>query len=192
MTTTTEQKIILDEQHRYWRGSIQVPGFSEILEAMGWPKNPYWTPEGREEGRAIHEWLLFLSQGKDTDSPPDPRIAGRVEGIRKFLSVHRFELAGGETPQYSPLGYCCTPDLWGNLDGLPTIIEAKRGAAMGRHKLQTAAQFMALDASGFTAVRRLGLYLKDGDFALEEHDDEQDFDAWRSIVSAYNARGIYE
>jgi CRISPR/Cas system-associated exonuclease Cas4 (RecB family) len=190
--TTATRAVRLDEDHRYWVGSLNVPGYSEILDSMGFPKNPFWTEAGRAEGEALHQWLLFLAQGNEPASEPDARIAGRVAGIQKFFAEHAFEFVGGETPLYSPVGYCCTPDLWGRLEGVPVVIEAKRGSKMKRHALQTAAQARALEDSGFPVRLRYALYLKDGGYTLEEHRDMDDDQAWLCIVSAYNARGIYK
>lgn len=187
--------VTCDENHIYRIDGIIKRGYSEILDLAGFPKNPHWTEAGREEGTALSQWLLFLATGGVPESDPDPRIAGRVEGIRKFLSEHRFEFVGGETPLYCPTAdICCTPDLWGNLDGVPALIEAKRGAAMKRHRLQTACQFMTLAENDFTPKARFALYLKDGDFSLIPHDDEEDFFCWQAIVDGipgYNARRQY-
>ena len=179
--------------HIYRVDNIVRPGYSEILDSVGFPKNPFWTEEGKILGTSIHEWLLFLAKGEVADSAPDPRIAGRILGIEKFLREHRFEFVGGEAPLYcQSLGYCVTPDLWGNLDGEPTVIEAKRGAKMIRHKLQTAAQALALDEIGFHAEKRLGLYLQDGSYIPEYHDDEEDFECWKAIVAGYYAKEQYK
>lgn len=191
MTTMTKPTVTLDADHIYRVDGRIVPGYSEICADLGFPKNPYWTDAGREEGTALSQWLLFLAQGKESDAAPDPRIVGRVEGIRKFLREHEFKFVGGETPLYSRFGFCVTPDIWGVLDGVQSVIEAKRGAVMKRHRLQTAAQAIALAEYDFPAVNRFCLYLKDGGYVLEDHEDEEDFEAWRALVSAYHARGIY-
>lgn len=195
----TMDKIRLDEEHRYWRevggGEVRVPGFTEICKASGFPDNPHWTEEGKAEGIALHKWLLFLAQGGDFDSvyPPHESIAERVEGIRKFLKDHDFEFVGGETKLYhAGLGFCCTPDLHGFLDGTAAVVEMKGGARMKRHRLQTAAQALALAENGFNASRRIGLYLKDGDYTPEEHDDDEDFECWKAIVAGYFAVEAYK
>ena len=188
----TKEKLILDAQHLYWLGKENKPGFSEICANIGFPKNKFWTEDGRAEGQALHQWLLFLAQGNVPAEEPDPRIAGRVRGIQKFFRDHDFEFVGEETPLYCPsMGYCVTPDLWGRLDGVRTVIEAKRGAKMKRYFLQTAAQSMALKENGFDVEARLGLYLKDDGYTPEPHEDDEDFECWAAIVSGYHAKARY-
>lgn len=186
--------IRIDEEHRYWLGEARKSGFTEIITDLGIKGGgaAFYTDDGRAQGIALHGWLLFLAQGKTTDQKPEDGIAGRVEGIRRFLAESGFVFEGGEQPQYEPrLDYACTPDLWGHLGAFSVVIDAKRGAKEKWHPLQTAAQKLALAANGFKAQRRFGLYLKDGGYSLEAHEDAQDENRWRAIVSAYHAKGFY-
>ncbi len=185
--------ITLDAEHRYWRGTERLPGFSEICADMGFPKNPFWTDAGREEGTALHQWVEFLATSPypPTDAP-DPRIAGRVEGFRKFLRDTKFTCAGAERIQFEPdLRYCCKPDLWGCFGTVKAVVEVKRGAKAKVHKLQTAAQALAL-ATELPIEARYALYLKDGEYSLEVHDDDEDYECWKSIVYAYHAKRRFQ
>ena len=187
--------IQLDEKtHRYSEDGRHVPGFSEICQALGIIKpNPFYTPEGREEGIALHSWLHFLAIGNEPSEPPDERIAGRVEGIRKFLRESKFKIVDGEKIMLCRgFGYCGRPDLWGSINGRTCVIDAKRGSKMKYHALQTAAYRFLLAANGFSARQRYALYLIDGDYRLIEHTDPQDERRWQAIVSAYNAVKIYQ
>lgn len=188
-------KVELDEKtHLYTYEGRPVPGFSEICKALGIIKpNPFYTADGRAEGNAIHQWLLFLAKGYESNEAPDPRIAGRVEGIRKFLRESAFRFVGGEEPQYcADLGYCGSPDLWGIIDSRTCVLDCKRGAKMKHHALQTAAYRLLLSDNRFNARQRFCLYLRDGDYRLIEHTDDQDEKRWRAIVSAYNASQFYK
>lgn len=186
--------ITIDSEHRYWNDGERVPGFTEICTAVGIIKpSAFYTEAGREEGTAIHSWFLFLAQGQEPSEPPDDRIVGRVEGVRKFLAESRFILEGGESIMYDrDLGYCCTPDLWGQMAGSRCVIDAKRGARMAWHPLQTAAQRIALASNGIHCLNRYSLYLRDGDYRLEHHTDRQDERRWKSIVSGYHCGKVYQ
>lgn len=184
--------------HLYWipqpaRGEFRVPGYSEICKDLGITKdNQFWTDEGREEGVALHAWLKFLASGMKPKSEPDPRIAGRVKGIEKFLKDTGFKIAGGEIPVYDPINrFACMPDLYGHIGRTAWIIEAKRGSKMASHKLQTAAQMIALRANGFRAQKRAALYLRDEDFRLDEHTDTMDMARWGIFVSTYYLKRGY-
>ena len=187
--------VTIDDNHRYWDDQGRnVPGFTEIATAVGIIKpSHFYTEAGRDEGKAIHAWFLFLAQGQEPEAAPDERIAGRVEAIRKFLREHRFKLIGGETPVGSlGLGYACTPDVWGELDGFVSLIEAKRGGELKYHRAQTAAQRIALFDAGVPVVHRHALYLRDGDYRLEKHSDRQDETRWRVVVNGFHAGKFYQ
>src|SRR5258708_1374343 len=192
MNTKTHE-VRLDANHLYWVDGVRRPGYSEILDNMGFPKNPFWNDAGRDQGTALSQWLLFLAQGNEATENPDPRIAGRVAGIQKFFKEHEFVFVGGETPLYNEeRGHCVTPDIYGYLDGVSSVIEAKRGARMERHKLQTAAQTSTLEENGFMPVNQLSLYLNDCGYSLEAHEDNEDFECWFAILSGYMAKERYK
>ena len=192
MTQETKQHITIDGNHIYRVDGIVKPGFSEILASMGFEKNPYWTDSGRDEGTALHKWFEFLAKNGENKDEPDPRIAGKVKGISEFLYDHEFILKDSEKPLYAKAGYCCTPDAWGELDGVPCLIELKAGSPMKRHCLQTAAQQIALDDNGFKTEARYVLYLREEGYVLKVHEDSEDIDAWMSILWAYHAKEIYK
>lgn len=189
----TKDRVLLDADHRYWlnpdEGRIQVHGYSEICRELGVTKdNPFHTEQGRREGVALHSWLNHLVHGKSVAEPPHPSIAGRVRGIQKFIKDTRFKIAGGEAPQYEPrLRYACTPDLWGHIGAFSWVIDAKRGAYMPTHALQTAAQRIALAANGFRAQKRGALYLRDNDYRLVEHPNHINEAHWKALVAGYHA-----
>lgn len=184
----------LDKDHCYWipdgtseSGSRQVPGFSEIVKALGiCPENPFYTASGRERGIALHLYLQFMVKGGNP-AAPDPRIADKVEGIRRFIRDTGFKIVGGEEPRYCPAsGYACTPDLWGFIGNWSWVIDMKSGAKQPYHALQTAAQLVALKANGFRAQKRGALYLKNKGYRLVEHDNPQDIPVWLNHAHRYH------
>ena len=190
----------IDENHKYWVPApeppreLLVPGFTHIAESLGFiQENPFYTDSGREEGIALHKWLRHIAQGKPILTKPDERIAGRVEAILKFIAETGFKFAGGEEPRYDPVNrFACTPDLWGYIGSWTWDLDAKRGEELPHHRLQTAAQSIALAANGFRAQKRGCLYLKDGSYRLKEHIDSRDIPAWKQIVSTYYLKGAYQ
>ncbi len=204
-----ENHLRLDEDtHTYWIGSRRVPGYSEMCASMQvgvedcelcakkeshTHNAAFYTDDGKEQGKALHQWLLFLASGKFTTIEPEPEIAGRVNAIKKFLRESGFEFEGGETPLYeSRLGFAVTPDLWGRIGRRRVVIDAKRGAKLKIHSLQTAAQKIALTANGFRPDDRYALYLKDsGNYRLEPHKDRADEARWANIARAYHDKKSY-
>ncbi len=187
----------IDDEHRYFipgpRGEEQRPGYSEICADLGIVKpNPFYTPEGREEGVALHLWLGHLARGLTAKVKPDPRIAGRVAGIQKFLRDTKFQIVGGETPVYDPINrFACTPDIWGIMNKVLFVIDAKRGAKLSSHRLQSAAQYIGLRSNGVRVQKRAALYLRDEDYRLDEHTDTTDMARWGIFVSAWHLRKEY-
>lgn len=188
------ERIILDADHHYWLGKQRVYGFTEIATDLGIIKpNPFHTEFGRDRGTAVHDWLAFIAEGNEPENEPDERIAGYVAAIRKFLAESGFKCVGAEKPLYEPvLRYGVKPDLWGHLGAFSCVIEAKRGAKLPYHFLQTAAQKIALAANGFNAQRRYGLYLSDGDYRLVPHENRADEGNWKNIVAAFHSKRFYE
>lgn len=191
-------KVRRDEEHRYWipgpRGEEQRPGYSEICTDLGIVKpNPFYTPEGREEGVALHLWLGHLARGLTSKIAPDPRIAGRVAGIQKFLRDTGFRIAGGEVPMYDPINrFACTPDIWGVMGKVLWVIDAKRGGKLPSHRLQTAAQAIVLRSNAVRVQKRGALYLRENDYRLEEHTDTMDLARWGIFVSTHHLKKEYQ
>ncbi len=187
------EKIRLDENHVYWLGQHRVPGFSEIIKSLGMANNPFWNDEGRDKGTSIHLWTIFLARGEEPIEPPDSRIAGRVDAFRKFMSESGFKFAGGEEPLYEPgMRFACTPDLYGHLGAFSAVVDIKNGAKEKWHGLQLGAQRLALAANGFKAQKKYGLYLRDGDYRLIEYPDAADESRWKTLVTAFYAKGFYD
>lgn len=186
-------QIRLDADHIYWLGDERIPGFSEIA-ASYFPANPFWTESGREEGQHLHQCCALLAEGDLDWGSVDPRVEPRVRGFEKFLRESQFRPAMDlvEKPQFQPtMRYACTPDWPGYLGSWAVTIEGKRGAKSPLHRLQTAAQKLALNAGGFKAQKRYGLYLREYDYRLEEHGDPGDCIRWAALVSGYHAAKHY-
>ncbi len=187
----------LDAEHLYWvpaqNGEAQVPGYTAITHDLGIVKdNQFYTEEGRAEGVALHKWVRYIASGRIPTTKPDYRIAGRVEGIIKFVTDTGFKFEGGEEPRYDPINrFACTPDIWGFMGSWSWNLDAKSGVELEGHPLQTAAQSIALKANGFRAQKRGCLYLKDGDYRLIEHTNSRDIPAWTQFVSAYYLKSSY-
>jgi hypothetical protein len=186
--------VTIDEHHVYRLDGVVKPGFSEIKESYGIGVNPFYTDAGRDEGTALHKWLLFLAQGQEPASEPDYRIAGRVKAIKRFLKETGFKIRGGEKPLHSTRGdFCCTPDLWGDFQGVQSLFEAKRGAKESWHPLQTAAQSIALWANGFAVGTRYNLYLRDdGTYRIDPHKNTSDEYDWLTLAAAWHVKRKYQ
>jgi hypothetical protein len=210
LKTALRHILTRDENHIYRLGTVRKYGFSEICASMRVGEEDcrgcrehslhthsasFWTDDGKEQGKALHKWLLFLASGRDTDQPVEIELAGRVAAIRKFIKDTKFRLSFGETPQYdAATDTACTPDIWGYIGPWAWVIDAKRGAKMKIHELQTACQKIALASySRFHAQKRGSLYLMDnGDYRLVEHTDRADEQRWRAIAAAFHAKKSYQ
>lgn len=190
--TTAQEKIRIDSDHRYFMGSITVPGFTEICKDLGIIKeNRFYTDEGRDVGTKVHEWCLFLAQGNESETGPDSRIKGRVNGFRKFLNESLFSFSFGEIPQNCGTSFACTPDLVGHIGVFSVVIDIKAGAPQKWHRLQLAAQKIALADGGFKAQKAYSLYLRDDSYRLIEHETKEDEYRWKAFVAAYHAKKRY-
>lgn len=208
MSIAAKEILTIDTEHRYWLGTVRKYGFSEICSSLRVGEeecegcrrheshshsSSFWTEDGREQGKALHKWILFLASGRETDQVPEPELKGRIAAIRKFLTDTKFKFAGGETPLYDPMtDTACTPDIWGHIGSWSWVIDGKRGAYRKVHQLQTACQKSALRSVGFNAQKRGSLYLYDsGDYCLIQHEDRADENNWKAIAAAFHAKKKY-
>ena len=186
-----------DKDHKYWHrrpnGEVCVPGFTEILKDLAVTEdNGFYTEFGRERGTAIHQWVRFLAEGGVSEEVPDERISPYLEQFLKFISESGFNFRGGEEPVYhNSLVYATTPDIYGDLNGVLTVIDIKGGAKESWHPVQTAAQSLALNANLIPIVGRASLYLKPDSYRLVPHTDRSDLMRWTVLVTAFHAKSFY-
>ena len=183
--------IELNEAHEYTKNKVRKPGVNEILN-LYFPPNSFYTEMGKEIGKVRHQWYSFLSEGKEPNVEPDPRIAGEVQAFRKWLADVKPVRKGGETPIYDrDLHVCGTPDWYGEINGRMAVVDFKPQNKAKRTIIQTVAYKLNLISNGIIILDRYELRLSDGDYRFEQHTNPMDANNWRAMVYAFFASSFY-
>jgi hypothetical protein len=170
------------EPHSYHLDGVRLPSVSEVIAPLvDYSMVPAETLAfAASRGKAVHlacEMLDMLDLDEDS---VDPRIAGYVDGYRKFLLDFSPQWGIIEAPMYHPsLLYAGTPDRFGVAGGVRAVVDLKSIAA------ETPAVFvqcsgydlMIEERDGVRADEMWALYLKpDGTYRLRTSKrDEQTF-----------------
>lgn len=140
----------------------------------------------RSRGQLVHQATAIIDRGDDlTDFEIPEEIEPYLEAYMLFQREMRFvaDPEWVERPMIveifgSRVGM--TPDAFGTMDGVPTLIERK--ATVASHpcwQIQTAGYDLGMRAAGVQVRQRFALQLlRTGRYKLHPHEDEGDFDSF--------------
>jgi hypothetical protein len=168
----TESAFTFDETtHTFRLGSTVLLSITQILKERGLINTDYFTPEGRDRGKAVHDACWFLDDGDLDWKSVDPRILPRVKAYERFKKDVDFKPDIIEKRLYDPVNlFAGIPDRVGMLAGRRSVVELKTGVISAWVKLQTAAQNILVDPRVY--FPRFALQLKeDGTYTLHEFKD---------------------
>jgi len=149
-----------------------LPRVTEVLKNAGLIDTRWFSDEVRDRGTVVHAACQYLDEGTLDESTLDPKIAGYVEGYKRWIqwrqATGQREWDWIEAPRQDPQGrYRGTPDRI--LTVRPRWVwDIKTGCHFPWHALQTAAYVNMLPNP--YSYRRAGLYLKaDGHYQVREY-----------------------
>jgi len=117
--------------------------------------------DAAEAGTAAHELILARMGGPPADLTRYSKEAGSAARIsdhhaQGWVSEHTFEPVVVETALVSTkMGYGGTPDWYGLLDGIPTVLDLKTGGLYPEQLVQAAAYRLLLIEAGHKVDRLL-------------------------------------
>lgn len=126
----------IEESHAFCINGKPAPGVTSIINScIG--VNPFWTKEGREAGKQLHEGVRltaqYMAEGDLDYDSLDPHLQAYV----KFCQDMQFEPDLSEHPLYHPiLLYCGIPD---QVQFDRVVVDFKKGPHLPQHALQLAA-----------------------------------------------------
>lgn len=210
-TVSTEPVRLVEPEHEYFVGEgiteREVPALSRVFQATGFgiDRDDIWDPEQFDRrtmiGSLVHSWCeAYLRDGESAaDAILDEQrflvdeAAPHIEAFIKFTREHVLEPVRLEVPMYQPqLGYCCTPDFLGFMDGKAADIDYKTVSRLKKSvALQVAGQKLCLitrrDVMGYALHLR-----KDGTYKLRPYPKwDSDSAAVVAIANAYSLREAY-
>lgn len=154
-------------------GLIDYSGVSrEVLE------------KAAERGCEVHRLCAAVDRGHSLDGEDDGDYFLYLEAYMLFRRVMRFKPDPNwiEKPLVVSLfgmRVGMTPDAFGTINGIPTLLERKTTSAIHpAWALQTAAYALGLRSVGVQVRQRMVVQLKpNGTYTLIVHDNPQDFDS---------------
>lgn len=184
------------ETHTYTLDGVVIPSLSDLLRPIVGDKytsiiNQDAVEEARQRGVLAHKETEDYDNGVG-----DPYASTYTEAWMKFREDTGFTPTHIEYSTYHPsLRYGTTIDRLGTLeDGSPVLVDIKTGQKAKWHPLQTAGQVRALSLHGLCDVNttRVNVFLKkDGQYAIDTHDDPADIQNFWHIVMAQRCRSLY-
>jgi len=175
------------ETHTYRIHDRIVPSVTQVLREV----LPMWSASDwhLQRGRAVHACAALIAQGRRFTH--DPRIAGQVGAVRRFLRECRPAIIAVEQPVYAiTYQYGGTPDLLAILEGGQTVIDYK-SQLLPSVPIQCAAYALAytgkIRLTGWVGV---GVELRDdGTYRLSErHPLTRYAHEWLALLTAYRVR----
>jgi len=186
-------KITLDDNHIYHLEDGRTPPSVSAILDIFIPPSPFYTEEGRDNGRIRHEWYGHLIQGLPADEPEE-KFVGAVNGFKKFLQEVKPVYLSGEIPYFHPtLNYCGQPDIVCEINKRLSVVDCKPKTKQKRTIAQTAGYFSLLHANGIKTLDRYELRMGNGIYRLELHPDNyMDVKRFETMAAAVMAAGFYK
>lgn len=149
-----------EEAHRYTLNGRVVPSVTQVMKetiGVAWLADEFYL----QRGRAVHACAKMLVEGIPFES--DPRIAGQVEAIRKFLAEHPMQVEKCEEPVASNIyQFAGTPDLVGVFNGMRVCFDWKSSLDEKRVAVQIGGYSIAYKETFFFEVAAgMGVELHD-------------------------------
>ena len=115
------------------------PRVTDILKII--IDTSFFTPESRDRGSFIHAATVIDEQGDlDESFEATALYMPYIRAWRKFLAEHECRWTHVEQRLvHEQFGYTGQPDRIGTVDGKPSVVDIKTGAAAKWHRLQGAA-----------------------------------------------------
>lgn len=180
--------------HSYWLDDQRVPAISTVLRAAQ-SGGPWFTPEHRERGSAVHAATLAFDLGAMTGvealSSIRPEWQPYLRGYLDFRTAIAARWARLEQPHvHRLLRFAGTPDRVGWIGGRPAILEIKTGSFADWHGMQTAAQDILLHRKWGTINRYVVYLLDTGEYKLRPNQDSGDYLRFIQALAKMNVYSV--
>jgi len=181
-------------KHIYRVNGLRVPSVTGLLKPMqDWSHIPTAVLERKARlGTVVHKICELYALGDLDEKSVHPKAKPYFEAFKRFMDEKQPVIHGTEKRLYNDeLGYAGTMDLDLQMMGRRFVIDLKATIV---HYPITAIQLagykrlMRVD-SGLEPVTRAALKLgKDGQYNIKVYDSEDDWPAFKALLSAHNWR----
>jgi hypothetical protein len=188
------------ETHTYYRNAMKVPGYSQIMESLGFndylKKIPPTILDRKARlGTAVDQACGLSDIGQLDEESLHEAVVPYFAGYKKFRAEHKVEYFESQVPHivdHQGNLYGITPDRIGLIDDdlKYSVLEIKCTAKHHKqHQIQTAAQggciYPKNDLNTFHTRRVLYLDGKGGYDLIEHKDHSHDLTVWRQALATY-------
>lgn len=193
--------LVFDEkEHKYYFQGNLVPSVTQILSDVGlWPDysqvDPFYADRGSKVHKAVELWEMHRLNMKTLDSRIEPYLNSYILW-KEFVDYRPKEL---EKQRYNPtFNYAGTEDSNGEAGGNENfkfcsdlLVDLKCGPFNIFFGFQMAAYALMHDNP--YGIKRVSLHLQgDGKMAKHRvHDDQKDFQIFKSAVVVYHAKRMF-
>jgi len=155
----------VEADHRYYWNEDVVPSVTQVMadQGLGSPPGPWFKPEHRARGRAVHLACTWVADDSYDQEGTDPVIHGFVSGYQQFLKDTGFRPELLEEPMFSPsLKVAGTMDQWGKApSGETWLVDIKTGVVPKLVGVQLAFYgYMLAEERGLQSAKRKALRLE--------------------------------
>jgi hypothetical protein len=171
--------------HTYTLAGRTLISVTQALQESGLVNTSFYTDEHALRGTLVHRTLQYLDDDDLVESSVPPQLEGYVQAYRAFLRENDpGPILVNEQQFCDPvLGFAGTIDRIRVINGAVTILDIKTGFPCAWHGLQLAAYQQLARLHGFTATKRVGLYLKPyGAYTVTPYTDRSDWDVFRAAL----------
>lgn len=182
-----------DENHKYWAGDRNIPGFTEIATTLNFiQQNPFWTEEGRAKGTHAHDACADIDNGVFDPEFFASETVEEAMGYKGWVEKTGFKALLVEKSMASLIHlFAGTVDAFGQFpDGRYAVQDRKRRRAGKVTALQTAAyRRLVHELLGIPLhlIDRFALQnIGSGRPSMVQYTDRNDDAVWLGIVAAYH------
>jgi len=175
-----------DDLHEYRYDNIVVPSVTQLISTYMGMDMSHIPERYRDRGIAVHKAIELYVHNELDESSVMEELQPYLHGYVLFQRDYQWTvIASEEQRHHSLMGYAGTIDQIGRFkdEEGSVILEIKTGQKSKYHRLQTAGYAMLHNPACPTP--RYIIYLdSDGDYELIEHDDNEDYKAFASLLDA--------
>jgi hypothetical protein len=174
-----------EASHTYQFGGQLVPGVTSILAPLtDFSKVPPGVLQAASNfGKAVHLACELDDLGTLDEAALDPALAPYLAGWRKFSADHAVSWDQIEQPVYhATLRYAGTPDRFGLVNGVRTVVDIKSTAQLYPAVGPQLAAYANAMAEPFAI--RIAVQLKaDGTYVAKPYKDPTDWPVFASLLT---------
>lgn len=171
-----------EDKHKYtWNGKV-VPSVTQVIgDVLKGERDEYEPTHAMLKGTIVHKMLELYDQGNLGGY--DERVKGYLDSWIQFKKTYQVEVKDIEKVHFNDVEMLAgTVDRIAMVGGRLTVIDIKTGKSYKEYPLQTAGYSVLFG----NIERRMCVFVSDsGVPEVEEHDNQQDLEVFKSLLKVW-------